>query len=52
MIASIITGLWRKLTDRAVYCQKCGQHIGFMTILGPKTWEHVDCPDYAPVRLA
>lgn len=46
-------GLWRRLTDRMVYCRKCGEPIGYVPLFPlfrNTRWEHVDCPPYAPVR--
>lgn len=48
----MFTSIFRRITDRQVRCQKCGESLGYMSLFGPKTWEHVDCPPYSPVRLA
>ncbi len=48
----IASSLFRRLTDRPVNCQKCGEPLGYVTIRAPKKWEHVECPRYAPVQVA
>ncbi len=40
----------RRFTDRPVWCAKCGAPLGYMTLFGPKRWQHLDCPPYAPVE--
>ena len=43
--------LFRQLTDRLVWCQKCGEPLGFVPLFCKfKRWQHVDCPPYAPVE--
>ncbi len=47
-----LSGILRRVTDRRVHCQKCGEPLGYMSLFGPKKWEHIECPPYSPVRLA
>lgn len=42
--------LFRKLTDRAVYCDQCGEKLGYVWLFGRKRWRHVSCPPYDPVQ--
>jgi hypothetical protein len=46
----MMSQLFRQLTDRRVYCQKCSEPLGYVWLFGHKRWEHVDCPTYSPVR--
>ena len=48
----MIDYLWRKLTDRKVYCQHCLQPLGYVPwrVARQYTWEHVICPVDQAVR--
>lgn len=39
----INVSLYRRLTDRKVYCTECGGFIGYFWRKGHQRWKHVDC---------
>jgi hypothetical protein len=43
----VLGSLWRRLTDKLVYCAACGQPVGFMARFTPGArvmWAHDVCP--------
>jgi hypothetical protein len=47
---NLFMSLFRRFTDRLVYCEECGEPIGFIWRFGHTRWRHVECPPYAPVE--